>query len=384
MPEDGRESFVDALTKSGYRTHGIGKCHFTPDIHALRGFQTREYQEHPHPDSERDDYCRFLKDNGYGDTLNQVDYDGMRGPTGHLREIPQLSHLPEQLHPTQWTGDRSIAFLEKAVKDNQPWFLFSSFIHPHPPLALPPAWAFLYDWAQMPVPIYPESKTKCLQKFLKAYKSGSLKKKESWYFDEEYNLILKQYLRAFYYAAITFIDFQIGRITSVLEKYNQLDKTLIIFTSDHGEYLGDHCRFGKLRFHDSSARIPLIMRYPDSFPAGEICSKPVSLVDIAPTVLSFAGAKIKSHVLDGENLAEIAAGTINRDMVFSQIFNPSRYMAVNRQWKYTYSPIDNNEELLFDRENDPEEIQNKAGQQDYLQIQKDLRLSLIKQLNIPI
>ncbi|MGQ9610977.1 MAG: sulfatase family protein [bacterium] len=373
MPTDGRQTFMDALTKSGYRTHGIGKCHFTPNSYDLRGFQSRERQEEGGAsDLERNPYIKAIYDAGYTHICEAY------GIRGEMYYIPQLSQLPPSLHPTNWVGDRSINFIREQTGD-QPWYLFCSFIHPHPPFTPPNPWHKLYRAALMPLPNVPDdvgSLQTYVNKCQNRYK----------YRDQGIDKNLLRCIKAYYYACISFIDFQIGRILDVLKATGQLKNTLILFTSDHGEYLGDYNCFGKRGMHDASARIPFIICMPGQFDGGKICQIPVSLVDIAPTFLSAAKTSIESHQLDGVDLADIISGSSDRSVVFSQHSyadaNPvgnnsgisqsykddpdlwhaamSQYMVVSSKWKYFYSAPDN-QEFLFDKVSDPYETRNRAG-----------------------
>ena len=106
MPEDNRKSVADVLTDAGYRTHSIGKRHFTPDAHATRGFQTLETQEEIVFDAEKDDYLQYLKANGCG---YAIEPHGVRGEAYY---VPQISNLSPQHHPTQWTGDRTVEWIK--------------------------------------------------------------------------------------------------------------------------------------------------------------------------------------------------------------------------------------------------------------------------------
>ena len=128
MPDD-RPSLMDTLAGAGYRTHGIGKMHFRPDPHALRGFHARERQEELGKARDDDEYLRFLRAEGFDHV-----YDPM-GCRGEMYYIPQPAQMPARLHATQWVGDRSVDFLRNA--GDEPFFLFTSFIHPHPPSARP-------------------------------------------------------------------------------------------------------------------------------------------------------------------------------------------------------------------------------------------------------
>ncbi|MCP4403744.1 MAG: sulfatase-like hydrolase/transferase [bacterium] len=375
MPTDERQTFMQALTDAGYRTHGIGKCHFTPDALALRGFETREVQEEGGAsvdELDRHDYLKYLYDRGY---RHICEAQGIRG---EMYYIPQPSQLPATHHPTQWIGDRSVAFLKAQQATDRPWYLFSSFIHPHPPLTPPTPWHKLYRPASMPLPHVPQQ-SEALLSFVNRVQNRYK------YRDQGTDLNLLRIIKAYYYACISFVDFQIGRLLKALEQSGQLDNTLILFTSDHGELLGDYNSFGKRSMHDASARVPLIAREPGRFEGGLVCDTPVSLIDLSPTFLSAAETSISTHEMTGEDLAEVAAGTCSREMVFSQLgytcdagkaaqrrgaptsYTPaeeiasrSSYMAVSRNWKYVYSAPDDRE-WLFDRVHDPAESRNCKG-----------------------
>ncbi len=343
MPSD-KPSFMDVLKDNGYLTYGIGKCHFSPDSMALRGFMKRETQEEVVRKPENDDYLKFLFKNGYS---HIIDPHGMRG---EMYYIPQPSQIAPKCHPTQWIGDRSVEFLKKHGKSRKPWMLFSSFIHPHPPFCPPAPWYKMYRSPQMPLPNVPENWKDLLvhiNRFQNRYK----------YRDRGIDINLVRNIRAFYYACISFIDFQIGRMLDELKKSGQLDNTLIIFTTDHGELLGDYNSFGKRSMHNSCARIPLIARFPGRFKRDSKCSTPTSLVDVFPTILGATGIDSDPLNLDGRDLASVQS--MKDRIIYSHFNNAGNglYMSLNSRWKYFYSAPDNRE-FLFDRKNDPEETRN--------------------------
>ena len=347
MPEDGRPTFMDALANEGYRTHGIGKCHFTPEKDALRGFQSRETQEECAP-QRSDDYTKHLAEEGWGDVPEP------HGVRGEMYYVPQVSQMPRRFHPTQWVGDRSVAFVEDQGAE-QPWFLFSSFIHPHPPFAPPVPWHKLYRAPLMPLPKLvhdPESLQVFINRHQNRYK----------FRDQGIDLNLVRNMKAHYYACISFIDYQVGRILTALEAAGQLDNTLILFTSDHGEHLGDYNCFGKRSMHDTCARVPLLARLPGQFAAGERCDRPASLVDVAPTILSAAGCDPDAMATDGVDLRTVSSERCRRETVYSQYrrSDTAIYTLINRRWKYAYS-VPDNREFLFDRVQDPLETRNRAG-----------------------
>ena len=345
MPTD-RPSFMDVLTEAGYRTHGIGKCHFTPDRHALRGFQSRETQEEC--TIRNDDYVAHLHANGFEHISDP------HGARGQMYYVPQLAQMPARLHPTQWIGDRSIAFVKQQSEASEPWMLFSSFIHPHPPFAPPIPWNKLYRAGSMPLPKMPAD-------FEALHTYINRRQNRYKYRDRGLDMNLIRVIRAHYYACISFIDFQIGRVLEALERTGQLDSTLILFASDHGEHLGDYGCFGKRSMHDTCARVPLLARLPGRFDAGAVCEAPVSLVDVAPTILATTGTD-GAMASDGVDLADVAAGACERDIVYSQYQREGQaiYTAVTREWKYAYSAPDNRE-FLFDRTGDPDETRSHTN-----------------------
>lgn len=348
MPDNGK-SFQAVLGRSGYRTHAVGKCHFTPDDMALRGFDSRRTQEECRSDPKTDDYLAWLRANRYDD------YEP-HGARGEMYYIPQVSTLPAKAHPSQWIGDESIDFLKNASrKKSQAWCLFSSFIHPHPPFAPPKPWHRLYRAPDMPLPFIPGSSAELMtwvNRLQNRYK----------YRDRGLDLNLLRVIKAYYYATISFVDYQIGRILEILEKTGQLDNALIVFTSDHGEHLGDFNCFGKRSMHDASSRVPMIVRFPARFRAGVRCTTAASLVDVFPTLVNAGGAVAGDVDLDGIDLAEIARGGMSERNVYSQYGRVDKaiYMVVNERWKYVYSAGDL-KEFLFDRRRDPRETRNIAA-----------------------
>ncbi len=359
MPKD-RPSFMQVLTDAGYRTHGIGKCHFMPDKHALRGFQSREVQKEV-PARSSDDYTTFLEEKGWGDLPEP------HGVRGEMYYVPQVSQLPQHLHPTQWVGDRSVAFIESQEDAEEPWFLLSSYIHPHPPFAPPSPWHKLYRSFDMPLPMVPQD-LESLQTFANQRQNRHKGR------DQGIDNNLMRNIKAHYYACISFIDFQVGRVLDTLEATGQLDNTLILLTSDHGEHLGDYECFGKRSMHDSCARVPMLAALPGRFEGGQRCEKLANLVDVMPTILSAAGCDTSALTMDGIDVHDLLQGVSERGVVYSQINEKggATYTAVTERWKYAYSAPDQ-QEYLFDSMVDPLETRNRAGLPTTREILKTLR-----------
>jgi arylsulfatase len=362
MPS-GRKSVMEILSENGYQTHGVGKMHFTfkeEGTLAKWGFNTRDISEEC---GSNDDFKHFLEKEGFG---HVHDPQGVRS---EMYYIPQPSQLPERLHNTTWVVDKSIDFLEKRDK-NKPFFLMTSFIKPHPPFETPTPWNKLYRSPQMPLPKRPQGMENLItywNRFQNRYK----------YRDQGIDDNLIRTMKAAYYNCISFMDYNIKRLLEYLNKNDMMKDTLIIYTSDHGEMLGDYNCFGKRCFLDSAARIPMIMVHPEM--QNEVkCSKPVSLVDIMPTLLEYAGI-IPAEDYSGGSLTSIADGSVKRDTVFGQ-FNSGEngnYMAVTEQFKYIYSAPDN-KEWLYDLRSDPDETRNVMNNLMYRNESKNMKMSIIE------
>ena len=187
-------------------------------------------------------------------------------------------------------------------------------------------------------------------------------------------------MRAAYYAAISFIDYQVGRILDYLESEGELDNTLILYTSDHGELLGDYDCYGKRAFLDPAARIPLLVRYPERFEAGAQCDTPTSLVDVLPTSLGAAGLPLQAD-RSGVDLADIATGNTQRDAIIGQLGQEGTglYMLLTNEYKYIYSAADR-QEWLFRRMQGRLDERNLAGNPGYGRILNAYRKRLIEWL----
>ncbi len=382
-------SLMDLLADAGYDTHGIGKCHFTPDPLAARGFSSREVQEEfPVGTLEQNSYLKFLVDHDHADAYEA------HGVRSSMYYIPQPSRLDREHHPSQWIGSRSVAYIQKNQGSPKPWYLFSSFVHPHPPFTPPVPFHSLYEAKKMPVPNIPEHWEE-LQMFVNRMQNRYK------YRDNGFDLNLVRCIKAYYYACISFVDFQIGRILDALEQTGQMANTLIVFCSDHGELLGDYRCFGKRSMHDASARIPLLLCAPDMIERGMCCDLPVSLIDLLPTFLEAAG-QTSIPKIDGVSLFETLSGKSQRRYVYSmyscyqdkdyaQVSDiPPEYAGMEKEalgtymitdgnWKFIHSMPDN-KSFLFDHSADPHETRNLDGMPAFSATKANLKHELVTYL----
>lgn len=282
------------LGKAGYHTALVGKAHHAPQRRRY-GFDHMVLDESGRRDPGFvSDYHRFFDENkegAYGYRDHSVEWNSW---------MARPSHLPEHLHPTHWTASEGGRFLEQR-DPTQPFFLWLSFARPHSPYDPPQVYYDQYidhpdippaavgDWAtefDRPTADVNAARTRRPDRQIHRARAG-------------------------YYGNITFIDHQIGRLLYEFGKRDPqaLANTLIVFTSDHGDMMGDHHHWRKTYAYEGSARVPFLMRFPAGWdgPRGQTVDVPVELRDIMPTLLDAAGAPIPESV-DGASLLGPARG----------------------------------------------------------------------------
>lgn len=360
------------LASAGYYTRGVGKMHFFPQ-RALNGFHQTVLDESGREEDPGfvSDYKQWFDRNKSGD-FGIVDH-GVDWNSWMARPY----HAPEWMHPSNWTVQESIRFLQDR-DPSKPFFLKMSFARPHSPYDAPQYYFDLYlnkelpraqvgEWAGVhDVP----SDAACTDAW-RGVRS-----------EEEIHRA-----RAGYYGSITHIDHQIGRFLKALRKGGELERTLIVFTSDHGDMLGDHNLWRKTYAYEGSAHIPLIVRLPKELQSGrrERIDAPVSLEDLMPTILDVAGVDIPDTV-DGRSLLGLIRGEAEgwREYVHGEhatCYAEEQEMqyVTDGRWKYVWLPR-TGEEQLFHLEMDPWELVNLASDGAYGEEQMMWRSRLVREL----
>ncbi len=362
-------TFMQVLQKHGYYTAAAGKLHYlatwagnTPrgkvlDLTALKEEMKRFGFDDLWESAGKQlmlrnfcDYGKHLEQLGVREEYLDFIEESLEGEEGivHREKAVSPTFLREEDYIDVVTADRALEFLEKRPKE-KPFYLFASFCGPHMPFDPPKRWIEQVPYEEADdfiedVPLTPEQK------------EGLWKKRRN------------------YKAMIRLIDAQVGRIFSYLEKEGILEDTVIMFTSDHGEMLGDHGRLGKAVAWKESSTIPLVIRHPDYLDA-RICKTPVSLVDVAATVLDCAG--IDADALKGQGLAfsgqipsrsllPVVRGETERVREYSFTESGSKWqMLETEEWKYVFwfaaSQPDLPVEELYHKPCDPREQSNLAA-----------------------
>jgi arylsulfatase A-like enzyme len=288
-PNDYPHTLAGELTKAGYRTHLIGKGHFTPQWTPM-GFETRELDESGRTfmlSGIPDDYRKWFADNA--DKNITPDDHGVYWNSWHANPW----HTEEHLHPTKWTMDRSLEFIKNRDKE-RPFFLNISFARPHSPYVPPKSLFDRYMNLDLPKPSVGDWAN------LYADENGPLEG-NAWKGVMPEEMIRRA--NAGYYGEISFIDQQIGRLLHHLWRFDRelLDNTWIIFTADHGDMQGDHNLWRKTYAYEGSTRIPFMVAPAGAFKGpidefGEVKEQVVELRDIMPTILEAAGLEIPKTV----------------------------------------------------------------------------------------
>ena len=371
--------FPREMKKLGYKAIAIGKMHWYPQTNT-RGLDvllSDESGRRMTPDY-MSDYRKWFNLHACGlnpDTTG-VGWNDHRGV---------IYKLPEELHPTTWTGATAVEMIHN-YQSNQPLYLKVSFARPHSPYDPPQRFHDMYDNApEPPVPAMGEwipqewkDKTDPL-----AEPSAAIGN-----FGEEY----AKKSRRFYYANVTFVDEWIGKIIDELKKKGMYDNAIIFFVSDHGDMLGDHCMWRKTYAYEGSARVPFIVKLPkgmkNCYKPGEIITdKVVELRDVLPTAIDIANG-IQPEVMDGKSLLPLFESKDSEWRQYLDLEHSSCYLA-NSSWcaltdgnmKYIYF-YNTGKEQFFDLKKDPMEEKDLTKAKKYQKKLDVFRQAMINHLSV--
>lgn len=369
------------LSKAGYHTHCAGKLHVHP-LRNLMGFHSVDLHDGylhayrnpsvPYCESQKiaDDYFYWLK--------NEKGIDADVTDTGAECNgwVARPWIYEEKYHPTNWVTDRCLDFLRKRDRE-KPFFLMASYLRPHPPFDAPACYFEMYRNKELTPP--PIGDWEPMEDF---ERQGRIYDSATGPCDPE----LIREAQIGYYACITHMDHQIGRLIQSLIEEGVMENTLIVFTSDHGEELCDHRLFRKYRPYEGSARVPMILSGGLSITKtkpGSVCHSLVELRDVLPTLLDAANLPIPEAV-DGESMMPLAQDTTKQIRTWlhgeHELGVLSNHFIVTSTDKYAwYSQT--GEEQYFDLEQDPKELHNGIADDKYQDRIAYLRNCLIQTLS---
>ncbi len=382
LPEE-TPTLAGMLKRWGYETTLVGKLHFQP--HALRdhrgahpmyGFNTLILSDEP--GCYEDAYRQWVAQRA-PEALEAV-HCGLPVPAVAWQKLmgmrPGTTNAPQRndYEPRVFQADENLthaAFVAEETcrclreRSGKPLFLFAGFYAPHAPLMPPASCLAMLDEKAMPMPVRGEQER--VRAGFEGYREADWKR-----------------LRWHYQGLVTDVDRNVGKILRTLREEGMDKKTLVVFTSDHGEYLGEHGQLGKGDpGYDCIMRTPLIMRYPGVIPGGGKEAGLVESVDVLPTILDFcavpADPSVQGRSLVGRLRGREGAG---RSSVFMESRNPghSTTKAV-RTTEYLYAlTVREGEtlEYLFDLKKDPQEVRNVAREAGYAGIVGQMRQLLLE------
>ena len=378
------------LSDNGYHCGLIGKLHLSRAHGIIEkrpddGYDEFYWSQHPYPDwDEGHDYADWLEEKG----CNPKELYSMKDPYG--------TGVPRDLSQSAWCADRAIDFIGR--NREKPWLLSINPFDPHPPFDPPKEFMSKYDPDNMSYPYFRESDIEENSRFgnvdiqtkipvnpynyredlgLYGEQSGDVSTHDTPPSNYDSKLI-----KACYYAMVENLDHHIGRITDYLEEIGELDNTFIIFTSDHGELLGDHGLLYKgCRFYESLVHVPLIIACPGKIDSGRISDALVELVDLPVTLLDLLDIEIP-YRMQGQSLLPLLKGETDshKDAVICEYYDAlgfpgSRGTRASMYYDGKYKLcVYHGEDVaeLYDLDKDPNEFDNLWDCDDYSSIKNDL------------
>ena len=377
VPEDFM-TLPKLLQNSGYHSANIGKLHFLPhanrdhrEVHPDYGFDHLEISDEP--GCYEDAYRAWVR----MEAPDQLDHlslglpplaerwyqmmgvkDGVYHPDERFPKHPIPFRGKDEYTHTAWVASRSIQYMSERASESRPFLCIAGIYSPHSPWVAPQRFLDLYDPDQMTLPSFPPE--------------IDAKRNENHYGDRELRLA-----RQGYYGMVSEVDHHVGRLLDALDELGIADETIVVFTSDHGEWLGEHLRYGKgYPGHDCVSRVPLLMRIPEK-ESGRRVSSIVEGVDVLPTLLEACGVPTPPH-LQGQSLYPVFSG--GKDPDKSVALMEATGWKMIRSENYRYIAHDDGREFLYDLNTEWGEYRDVSPDPNHTNALIEHRHLLIKRL----
>ena len=338
-------------------------------------------------------WANYLNENGF-DIKNAKDLYQDRKPKKGQGFIYEPFEIPTEHSDTSFLANQAIQDLKKIT---DPFFMHISFLKPHPPMYVSEPWHSLINPDDIDLPFMEKTieeisnQHPVIKEILEKYSN------EDNFSEIRFSDLTEKDIRnikSVYFGMCAEVDDNIGKIIETLKQTKHYENTMIIFTSDHGEMLGENKQWGKLGWWDSSYRIPLIIHIPGEKP--QMIDNFTESVDIAPTILDWLETSIPTD-WNGQSLLANVKNSRNKSsskehVIFDWDFRENHYTSFVRnkelapeecnlsvirtkEWKYVHFP--SLPPFLFNILDDPYEINNLANQKNYLEIQNNLLTKLL-------
>jgi len=408
----GEPTLGDHLRQVGARAVLVGKTHMTADLEGMAwlgidpqseigvarsqcGFEAFERDDGLHPDSPRqnwsayDDYLvahGFASDNPWEDFANSgLDSDGELLSAWLLKNSRLAANVPEEHSETAYMTNRAMDFMREARTDGRPWMCHLSYIKPHWPYIVPAPYHEMYDERHILPPVRSDMERETDHPLVRAYHNARVCKS----FSRDH---LREHVIPAYMGLIKQLDDKLGRLFAWMDAEGFSENTIIAFTSDHGDYLGDHWMGDKDFYHEAAVKVPLIIADPRPEADGTrglVSDALVEMIDLPATFMQALGCAPKPHVIEGRDLTSILHGKdgFSRRYVISEHDYHWSEMAValgqpqedahttmifDGRWKYIrcegFRPV------LWDLQNDPDELVDLGASEDPLCVKTRARM----------
>lgn len=394
------------LHENGWDTHQYGKWHLENEKGMDLSYYPDSYSFKDYRNEVQDELKKMYKaEKGAGEWMHYYEMDFPVELSEHFRKLlPELDKKWEKrqyrefvmkmgrlrMDGDRWhdkiCADKTIEIIKKSSKKNTPFSVACSFIWPHDPNFINNPY---YD------SINPDTLPISTVNHIEEYY------KKNWGYEivDGIGEKGKREFARIYLASIKYIDDQIGNIIEALKNTKQLDNTIIIFTSDHGDMFTSHSMIWKstIAFYREVVNIPLIISYPKMLPVNVTCNAQTNVIDYMPTILELAGLPIPEHI-EGKSLVPVMTGKISekafRKYNFCeriqvsggeqpsvrgvQLDQNAEFMVQTDDWKYVIHS--NGLEFMYDLNNDAQEVNNLAKDSKYKEVKSEMHAAIVKWL----
>ena len=388
-------SMASIFKQNGYKTYAFGKRHLRDAIE--EGWDVKK--DHSYRPDDDDNYVSWIERQGYAREFAEdwaAEFGrGPRGSSEFESEIPtadlgtRISKLPEGFTMEAYTAMETIKMIRAHANSDTSFFCWASFYRPHQPYNPLPRYMAMYDvssWGEgtlngsaikKPASFY--EPTENLPPQLQGQRNGNNK---VWNMDKAFEdeQLWRNYIGG-YYALLTEIDHHVGEILKALEEAGMDNETIVIYTSDHGDFVGNHgmvekCAFGQNVYEDI-LNVPLIIKYPGKTTQGKRTGELVSLVDVLPTLVDLLDLEVPElkYPMQGESLADVMLNdaSLGREYIVSESWSQAAVITEAYKLGIMLDPTTAHKELdyrdfgdmFFDMDKDPLELENRIDDPQY-------------------
>ncbi len=298
---------------------------------------------------------------GEGETLER-NPDGKKPVVGGNTFVIVKADGDDMVHSDGKTAAKACELIRK--HKNEPFFLGVGFVRPHVPFVSPRAYYDPFPFEEMVLPLKLPGDWDDIPKAGINYKTSK---------NMQMDIQRQKKAVSGYFASVAFMDAQVGKVLDALEQAGLNDKTIIIFTSDHGYHLGEHDFWAKVSLHEESAKVPLIISVPGKKPA--VCHSLTELLDLYPTISSLCGLEVPRR-LQGKNISAMLDNPCHsvRDFAFSMNGQWKGFLLRDKKWAYMQYNEDASRGIeLFDMDKDPQQFTNLAKHPEYRAVVAEFR-----------